>query len=274
MRRTDARKRVIVSLVGSLLFLVLIVVLSFTLGEKGLETDNTVKNLAPSGKFLFGTDSLGRDMLTRTVKGLRFSLYVGIIGATIGVAIALLLGVLAAVSSKKTDTIIMWAVDMFIGMPHLIFMILVSFAVGKGAAGVIVATAITHWPALARVIRNEVNNVRNAEFILVSRNAGKSSWFIIRKHIFPLIFPQIFIGFVLLFPHVILHEASMTFLGFGLSAQQPSIGIILSEAAKYISLGNWWPVVLPGLALILLVKCFDNIGESLRILHNPLTRYQ
>ncbi|MBQ9494245.1 MAG: ABC transporter permease [Treponema sp.] len=274
MRRTDARKRVIVSLVVSLLFLVLIVVLSFTLGEKGLETDNTVKNLAPSGKFLFGTDSLGRDMLTRTVKGLRFSLYVGIIGATIGVAIALLLGVLAAVSSKKTDTIIMWAVDMFIGMPHLIFMILVSFAVGKGAAGVIVATAITHWPALARVIRNEVNNVRNAEFILVSRNAGKSSWFIIRKHIFPLIFPQIFIGFVLLFPHVILHEASMTFLGFGLSAQQPSIGIILSEAAKYISLGNWWPVVLPGLALILLVKCFDNIGESLRILHNPLTRYQ
>lgn len=102
---------------------------------------------------------------------------------------------------------------------------------------------------------------------------GKGRWFIVQKHILPMIFPQIFIGFVLLFPHVILHEASMTFLGFGLSAQKPSIGIILSEAAKHISLGNWWLVVLPGIALILLVKCFDNIGESLRILNNPQTRY-
>lgn len=272
--KRDARKKVIASLLFSLLVIGLIVVLNYTLGEKGLETNHSMKNLPPSAMYLFGTDSLGRDMLTRTVKGLRFSLYVGIIGATIGVAIALLLGILAAVGSKKTDLAIMWVVDMFIGMPHLIFMILVSFAVGKGASGVIIATAITHWPSLARVIRNEVSNVRNMEYILLSRSAGKSKWFIVRKHILPIIFPQVFIGFVLLFPHVILHEASMTFLGFGLSAQQPSIGIILSEATKHISLGNWWPVVLPGLALILLVRCFDNIGESLRILLNPHTRYQ
>ncbi|SQA14718.1 Dipeptide transport system permease protein dppC [Streptobacillus moniliformis] len=94
-----------------------------------------------------------------------------------------------------------------------------------------------------------------------------------KKHILPIIFPSNFHRFCAIFPHIILHEASMTFLGFGLSVQKPSIGIILSEAAKHISLGNWWLVVLPGVALILLVKCFDNIGESLRILNNPQTRY-
>ena len=271
--KIDARKKVIASLVFSVLFIGLIIVLSFTIGEKGLETDHTMKNHSPSLLALFGTDSLGRDMLTRTVKGLKFSLFVGIVGSTLGVLIALFLGILAAVGGVYVDRVVMWFVDMFIGMPHLVFMILVSFAVGRGAMGVIVATAVTHWPALARVVRNEVMAIKKAEYILISKNTGKSRWFIVRKHILPAIFPQIFIGFVLLFPHVILHEASMTFLGFGLSAQQPSIGIILSEATKHISLGNWWPVVFPGLALIILVKCFDNIGSSLRILNNPQTRY-
>ena len=255
--KLDARIRVITSIAFSISVIGLILILNISLSNKGLETNHTLKNLSPSLDFIFGTDSMGRDMFVRTIKGLNFSLFVGII----------------AVGNKKIDKLIMWFVDMFIGMPHMIFMILISFAVGKGAKGVIIATAITHWPALTRVIRNEVYNIKNSEYIILSKNMGKGRWFIVQKHILPMIFPQIFIGFVLLFPHVILHEASMTFLGFGLSAQKPSIGIILSEAAKHISLGNWWLVVLPGIALILLVKCFDNIGESLRILNNPQTRY-
>ncbi|MBW1570884.1 ABC transporter permease, partial [Streptococcus sp. SPC0] len=136
-----------------------------------------------------------------------------------------------------------------IGMPHLIFMILISFVVGKGAQGVIIATAVTHWPSLARLIRNEVYHLKNKEFVQLSKSMGKTPYYIVRHHILPLIASQIFIGFILLFPHVILHEASMTFLGFGLSAEQPSVGIILSEAAKHISLGNWWLVIFPGLYL-------------------------
>ena len=271
--KLDARIRVITSIAFSISVIGLILILNISFSNKGLETNHTLKNLSPSLDFIFGTDSMGRDMFVRTIKGLNFSLFVGIIGAVIGVTIAIILGIISAVGNKKIDKLIMWFVDMFIGMPHMIFMILISFAVGKGAKGVIIATAITHWPALTRVIRNEVYNIKNSEYIILSKNMGKGRWFIVQKHILPMIFPQIFIGFVLLFPHVILHEASMTFLGFGLSAQKPSIGIILSEAAKHISLGNWWLVVLPGIALILLVKCFDNIGESLRILNNPQTRY-
>ncbi|WP_064607360.1 ABC transporter permease [Streptobacillus moniliformis] len=271
--KLDARIRVILSITFSIFIIGLVLILNMSLSDEGLKTNHVIKNLPPSWDFIFGTDSLGRNMFVRTIKGLNFSLLIGVLGATIGVSIAIILGVLSATSNKKIDLIIMWFVDLFIGMPHIIFMILISFSVGKGAKGIIIATAITHWPALTRVIRNEVYSIKNSEYILLSKNMGKSKWFVIKKHILPIIFPQIFIGFVLLFPHIILHEASMTFLGFGLSVQKPSIGIILSEAAKHISLGNWWLVVLPGVALILLVKCFDNIGESLRILNNPQTRY-
>ena len=231
--KLDARIRVITSIAFSISVIGLILILNISLSNKGLETNHTLKNLSPSLDFIFGTDSMGRDMFVRTIKGLNFSLFVGIIGAVIGVTIAIILGIISAVGNKKIDKLIMWFVDMFIGMPHMIFMILISFAVGKGAKGVIIATAITHWPALTRVIRNEVYNIKNSEYIILSKNMGKGRWFIV----------------------------------------QPSIGIILSEAAKHISLGNWWLVVLPGIALILLVKCFDNIGESLRILNNPQTRY-
>lgn len=224
--KTDARIEVILSITLSVLIIGLILILSFSLNEQGLAPNAGLKNLSPSSSYLFGTDSMGRDMLVRTVRGLRFSLFVGIIGSVIGVLIALTLGISAAIGNKIVDKPILWTVDMFIGMPHLIFMILISFVAGKGARGVIIATAITHWPALARVIRNEVYNIKNMDYIKLSKNMGKSRWYIVANHILPVIFPQIFIRFILLFPHVILHEASMTFLGFGLSAQQPSIGII------------------------------------------------
>lgn len=272
--KSDARVRVIQSMVFSGVIIGLIIVLNLIMPNNLIDTDYLMKNQPPTFDHFFGTDSLGRDMFVRTVKGLNFSLYIGIIGALLGVGIAIILGITAGVGNKYIDTFIMWLVDMFIGMPHIVFMILISFAVGKGARGVIIATAVTHWPSLTRLIRNEVSSIKHSEYILLSKNMGKGTGFVIRKHILKALFPQIFIGFVLLFPHVILHEASMTFLGFGLSAQEPSIGIILSEAAKHISLGNWWLVVLPGLSLIILVKCFDSIGESLRILRNPQMRYQ
>ncbi|CAN2924603.1 Dipeptide transport system permease protein DppC (TC 3.A.1.5.2) [Streptococcus dysgalactiae subsp. dysgalactiae] len=236
-----------------------------------LQTNAAFRNLSPSLNHLFGTDSLGRDMFLRTIKGLSFSLQVGLLGALIGVFIATFFGILAGLGNNIVDKIIAWLIDLFIGMPHLIFMILISFVVGKGARGVIIATAVTHWPSLARLVRNEVYHLKNQEFIQISKSMGKSSYYIVKHHILPLIASQIFIGFILLFPHVILHEASMTFLGFGLSAEQPSVGIILSEAAKHISLGNWWLVIFPGLYLIVIVHAFDTIGETLKKLFYPQT---
>lgn len=269
IKKYNMRTKMMLSFTISVSIILLTILISYLLSPANLITDFTKKSLSPNLQHPFGTDWLGRDMFTRTLKGLRLSLFVGFLGAAVGALIATVLGIAAATLGKKVDSVISWLVDMFIGMPHLIFIILISFAVGGGIRGVVFGVAFTHWPSLTRVIRGEVYAIKSCEYIQISRNLGKSNWYIARKHILPHILPQIMVGFLLLFPHAIIHEASITFLGFGLSVQTPSIGLILSEAVKHISIGDWWLAIFPGLILVCVVKSFDNIGEHFRVLINP-----
>ncbi len=265
----NTRKKMVRMLAFSTILLLSILILSFILGDTNLRLNAGSKNLPPSSKHLFGTDWLGRDMLTRTIKGLRLSLAVGAFASMMSVVVATVMGTGAAIFGKKVDNAISWVIDLFIGMPHLVFMILISFIAGGGIRGIVLGVSFTHWMSLARVVRAEVLQLQNAEYIHISRSYGKSAWFIASKHILPSVFPQIMIGFLLMFPHVILHEAALTFLGFGLSPQTPAIGIILSEAMNHISTGKWWLVLFPGLLLVIVIKSFDNIGEQLRIMMEP-----
>lgn len=267
--KLNARSKMILSLSISSIIIIFTILISYILSNNNLLTDLSQKSLPPNFKNLFGTDWLGRDMLTRTLKGLRLSLFVGFLGASVGAILATILGICAATLGKKVDSIISWLVDMFIGIPHLVFIILIAFAVGGGIKGVVFGVAFTHWPSLTRIIRGEVYAIKKSDYIQISKNMGKSNWHIAKKHILPHIIPQIMVGFLLLFPHAIIHEASITFLGFGLSVQTPSIGLILSEAVKHISIGDWWLAVFPGLILVLVVKSFDNIGEYLKLIINP-----
>lgn len=148
------RRTIVLWQLGIAISLILsILALNLYFHSTPLQTNAALRNLAPSLNHLFGTDGLGRDMFVRTIKGLYFSLQVGLLGALMGVILATVFGVLAGLGNSIIDKIIAWLVDLFIGMPHLIFMILISFVVGKGAQGVIIATAVTHWPSLARLIR-------------------------------------------------------------------------------------------------------------------------
>lgn len=270
-KEINVRKKMIVLLGFSAMLLLCILIFSFLLSNDNFRLSSTDKNLPPSFKHLFGTDWLGRDMFTRTIKGLRLSLAVGAFASIISVFMATIMGICAATFGKMLDAVISWFIDLFIGMPHLVFMILISFIVGGGIRGIVLAVSLTHWTSLARIVRSEVLQIRNAEYIQISKSYGKSSWYIAKKHILPSVFPQIMIGFLLMFPHVILHEAGLTFMGFGLSPQTPAVGIILSEAMSHISTGKWWLVIFPGLLLVIVIKSFDNIGEQLRILMEPVS---
>jgi len=265
----NVRKKMILLLSLSSGFLLTILFLSFWLSNDNLRLNVASKNLAPSLDYWFGTDWLGRDMFTRTIKGLRLSLTLGAFTSLLSVLIATVMGICAATFGKAADAIISWMIDLFIGMPHLVFMVLICFLAGGGIYGIILGISLTHWTALARLVRAEVHQIKNAEYIQISESYGKSAWYIAGKHILPSILPQIMIGFLLMFPHVILHEAALTFLGFGLSPQTPAVGIILSEAMNHISTGKWWLVVLPGLLLVVVIKSFDHIGEQIRILLEP-----
>ena len=225
--------------------------------------------LPPSREHPFGTDNLGRDLLMRTLKGMAVSMTVGIVASCISAVIAVFVGIAAATGSKRVDSFINWVIDLVMGVPHIVLIILISFALGRGLKGLLVGVAATHWTSLARLIRGEVLQLRNQQYVAVSRRLGKSSGWILVHHLLPHLVPQFFVGLVLMFPHAILHEASISFLGYGLPPEQPAIGIILSESMKYISSGMWWMAVFPGLVLVLIVLLVDRLGDNLRMIIDP-----
>ena len=227
------------------------------------------RRLAPSLAHLFGTDNLGRDMFYRTVCGLSTSIQIGLLSALISSVIALILGSMSAVFGGKVDQIVSFMVDLCMGVPHLILLILISIAVGGGAAGVITGVAVTHWPNLTRVIRAEVMQIGSAQYVQIARKLGKSNWHIAAKHIVPHVFPQYLVGLILLFPHAILHEAAITFLGYGLPLDTPAVGVILAESMKHLATGMWWLAFFPGIALLLVTQLFDIVGDYLKILIDP-----
>ena len=235
------------------------------------EVDFTAKNLAPSLAHPFGTDWMGRDMLLRTLAGLSTSVLVGLGAAAFSAVVALILAAVAALGGKRADAVVTWLIDLVMGVPHIVLLILISFALGKGFWGVTVGIALTHWPSLTRVLRAEIMQCRESTYVAVARKLGKSPAQIALSHIVPYVFPQFLVGLILLFPHAILHEAAITFLGFGLPPEQPAIGVILSESMGYLSAGMWWLAVFPGLALVACVVLFDVAGSSLRALIDPHT---
>lgn len=267
--KLNRRQRTILSTAFAIFLLMAILLGGLLTDNEKLTTNLEMKNLSPSLQHPFGTDWLGRDMFARTIKGISLSLGIGMLASAVSVLIALTLGMLAATMGKMMDGIISWLIDLFLSVPHLVALILIAFTLGGGAKGVIMGVSLTHWPSLARVIRAEVLQLRSAEFVQVSRQFGKSSWWIATRHILPHLIPQVFVGLILLFPHAVLHEAAITFLGFGLSPHQPAIGIILSESMKYLSIGMWWLAFFPGLSLLIMVRAFDVVGDNLYMLIDP-----
>ncbi len=184
-----------------------------------------------------------------------------------------MLGSAAAVMGKAADSIVTFLVDLFMGVPHMLLLILIAFACGKGFWGVVIGVTLSHWMSLARVIRGEILQLKQAGYVRVAAKLGQSRFQIVKRHMVPHLLPQFIVGLVLLFPHAILHEASITFLGFGLPPDQPAVGVILSESMRYLVTGHWWLSVFPGLALVAVVVVFDYIGSSLRKLLDPASAH-
>jgi ABC-type dipeptide/oligopeptide/nickel transport system permease subunit len=265
------RKRTLVIFMAAALFLTAVFVSGVLTVPAAYDVNFQEKNLSPGFRHPFGTDWLGRDMLARTLKGLSTSIIVGISASVVSTVMALALGVAAATMGRKIDTAVTWFVDLFLSVPHMILIILISIAVGKGFMGVLIGVAATHWTSLTRVIRAEVLALRSQPYLIAARALGKGPLWIGRKHILPHVLPQFMRALILLFPHAILHEAAITFLGFGLSPEQPAIGVILSESMQYLTAGLWHLAFFPGFCLLVVVLLFDALGENLRILLNPST---
>ena len=217
----------------------------------------------PNLDFWFGTDALGRDVAARTLAGLTLSFWVGSLAALFGTLIALGMA-LAAMLGPRWDALVSLVIDTLLSVPHLLLLLMIAFALGGGTHAVIIAVALSHWPSLARVLRAELLHLRQAPYVQISQALGKSRGFIVRHHWIPQVLPHCLVGALLLFPHAVLHEAALSFLGVGLSAEQPAIGVLLGESMRHVSGGDWWLGVFPGAGLLLMVLCIQRLGETLR----------
>ncbi|MFI3200310.1 MAG: ABC transporter permease [Eubacteriales bacterium] len=253
------------------LILVGILISGLLITKDYYSADFSSTNLPPSSTHLFGTDFMGRDMFYRTLKGLSTGMQIGLCASFVSCIMAVICGFSAGVLGKKVDLVICGLVDLMRSIPAMLFLVLISIAMGRGVRGITLAVILTHWTPLTRIIRAEILALKNTQFYKASQRMGKSNLWIARHHILPHIIPQFVIGLIILFPHAIMHEAGLTFLGFGIPSEIPAIGGILEESMHYITSGYWWLSVLPGLSLLFVVMLFEIIGDNVRRLIDPFS---
>ncbi|HOW83940.1 MAG TPA: ABC transporter permease [Spirochaetota bacterium] len=270
----NPRQKSAASITACLILLCSLFILNAMIDETGLGTDLGRRYLAPGHGSILGTDWLGRDMFTRITKGLCMSFHIGIMSAIGSSLIAVIMGLAAAVFGKKVDAIVALLIDAFLSVPHIVLLILVSFTLGGGFKGIVIAVCVSHWSRLARIIRAEILQLKGSDYIMMSYRLGRSRRWIMAHHMLPHVSSQFLIGLILMFPHAILHAAGLSFLGFGMTPDRPCIGVLLSESMRHISTGYWWLALFPGAALVALVKIFDVIGENASRMLNPRTKQE
>lgn len=218
-----------------------------------------------------GTDNLGRDVLQRLVQGARIAFQVGVITALIAIPIGVLLGCLAGYFGGRTDDVIVWLYTTVASMPGLLFILAISMVVGKGLKGVYLGIGLMTWTSLCRLIRAEVMKHKERPYVLAARTLGASPFRILFRHILPNVFHLVIITFSLRFPAAIGTEVFMSFLGIGVQ-NEPSWGIMISNARLRLWHGMWWEMTAVTLAVFGVVLAFNLVGDALRDALDPRLR--
>jgi len=214
--------------------------------------------------YFLGTDSFGRDLLSRILCGTRVSLSVGFISVFISLIIGISLGAIAAYFRGKVDAAIMWLVNVVWSIPTLLMVISISLALGKGFWQVFVAVGLTMWVEVARIVRGEVLSVRENEYVEAAKTLGFGHFRILFKHILPNVMGVVIVISAANFASAILIEAGLSFLGIGAQPPMPSWGTMIKDHYAFIVMGKSYLAVFPGLAIMLLVLSFVLLGNALR----------
>ncbi|MGH3786003.1 MAG: ABC transporter permease [Pseudonocardiaceae bacterium] len=206
--------------------------------------------LPPSADHLFGTDAAGRDVLLRSLAGLRVSLLVAVLCAVISTLIGAVVGALSGVLGGWPDRLLMRVVDTINSVPHLLLGIIIVALYRGSLLTVVASIALTHWTGIARIVRAEVLSLRDRPFIDAAISGGATRTRVLRRHLLPANVPQAALSAVLILPHAVWHETALSFLGLGLPPHLASIGNILTEGRAGVLVGAWWIVVFASALLV------------------------
>ena len=227
---------------------------------------------APSAQFLLGTDYVGRDFLSRLIHGARLSLIVGLAATTLNVVVAVLIGGSSGFFGGKLDLAVQRFVDAWMAFPGLLLLLTVMSIVGRGMLQTIVVLGITGGIVGSRTVRGAVIDIKENAYFHAAQSIGSAGWRTFIRHVLPNIAPVVIVIFTINIGGVIISEASLSFLGFGLPPSVPSWGAMLSrEGRQFMEIAPWL-ALWPGLALTVTVYCLNMFGDALRDLLDPRLR--
>jgi peptide/nickel transport system permease protein len=267
-KRLKRNKAAMLSLSVILIFIVIAVIAPLIAPYDPLLQDLSSKVKPPSANHWFGTDSLGRDVLSRIIYGSRTSLLVGLVCEAIAIPIGVLLGSIAGYYGGWADIVISRAIEVLGSFPFIIFAICIVFILGPGVMNVFIALGIIGWLGHARQIRAVVIQLKQNEYIEAAKASGASDIKIIFKHLLPNCLSTVIVIATIDIPSDIMYEATLSFLGLGVQPPQPSWGSMLNDAQKFILQTPIYSVF-PGVAIILLVLAFNILGDGLRDALDP-----
>jgi peptide/nickel transport system permease protein len=256
--------------IGAIVILIVIVVALFAplIAPADPTAQKARRLLAPSARYLLGTDELGRDVFSRIIYGARISLYVGLISVSLALLLGTTTGVLAGYLGGVVDNLAMRAVDIMLAFPGLVLAIVIAGLLGPSLTNAMIAIGIIYAPSYARIARGSVLSVKAEPYIEAARLVGGRHLHIIRRHVLPNIMAPLIVQTSLMMSIAILSEAALSFLGLGTQPPNPSWGVMLSTGRTHMERAPWL-TIFPGLAIMIVVLGFNFLGDGLRDALDP-----
>lgn len=253
-----------------LVVLVLIALFAPVIAPHDPFAQNLAERLKPPGTdgYILGSDSLGRDILSRLIYGSRITLYIVFLVALLAPIVGLFIGTAAGYLGGWVDVVLMRLTDIFLAFPRLILALAFVAAFGAGIENAVLAIVLTAWPPYARIARAETLTIRNADYIHAIKLQGASALRVITKHIWPLCISSLVIRVTLDMAGIILTAAGLGFLGLGAQPPSPEWGAMISSGRQFI-LDHWWVATMPGLAIFIVSLAFNLLGDGLRDVLDP-----
>jgi peptide/nickel transport system permease protein len=251
-------------IVGLVLLLALLApVISPYPGHAVSFTNFSEASLPPSSKYWFGTDTIGRDIVTRVIFGFRVSLLLGIVVLVLAVPVGVILGLVAGYFGGRVENVIMRVTDVFLSLPPLVLALAVLGFLQPNLFNAMMAVTVMWWPWYTRLVYNLTRSLRTEGFVTAAEVIGASKEHILFREILPNCAPSILTKMTLDMGFVILIGSSLSFLGLGVQPPTPDLGTMVAEGAKYLP-DQWWIPVFPGVAILICVLGFNLLGDGLR----------